>query len=54
MIYECLIAKNGLTKGKLYKEKMPNPCAYNAAVRNDDGRVVFVPRKEYFRVVLDG
>lgn len=48
MKYKCIKSARGLTKGKEYRESMPHPCSYNAAVRNDFGEVVFMPRKVFF------
>lgn len=53
MQYKCLINRNGLTKDRIYKEKMPYPCSFNASVVNDEGTVIFVPRRQYFKVMKD-
>lgn len=38
-----------LTHGQVYKEWANTPCAKNAAVENDNGKIVFVDRQQYFR-----
>ena len=41
----------GFTEGKQYEEWAVHPCVFNAAVRNDEGRVVFIPRKRNFVII---
>lgn len=51
-MYRCTKSSKAfrLTKGQVYREWNNHPCAFNSAVENDNGRVVFVPRKTYFIV----
>ena len=50
--YRCIKSSKAfrLTKGQVYSEWNNHPCSFNSAVENDNGRVVFVPRKTYFVV----
>lgn len=54
MTYRCIRTSKAfrLTKGQVYREWDNKPCAFNSAVENDNGRVVFVPRNTYF--VMEG
>ena len=51
MIYLSRINHLGIRKGQVYSEVMPNPCSFNASVKDDNGRVVFIPRK-YFEIII--
>ena len=52
MVYLCVRTSKafGLSKGQSYREFNVNPCSFNSCVRNDDGKVVYIPRKTYFKV----
>ena len=51
MKYICKKALPGLTIGATYTEYFANPCMFNAAVINDEAKVMHAPRKECFDVV---
>lgn len=48
--YQCIRTSeaNKLTQGKEYTELNTNPCAFNACIRNDEDRTIFLARKDYF------
>ena len=51
--YKCKKAMPGLTVGKIYDEYFKYPCVFNSCVRNDNGKVMHVPRNEFFDIEHD-
>ena len=53
MKYRCKKAITGLTVGKIYDEYFPHPCVFNACITNDNGKVMHVPRNQFFDIESD-
>ena len=53
MKYKCKKAMPGLTVGKIYTEYFKHACVFNACIRNDNYKVVHVPRNEFFDIEHD-
>ena len=49
--YKCIQWHKDLTVGATYTELMPTPNMYNACVTNDEGKPMYVPRKQFFQTI---